>query len=357
MKKIDQPIAIIAGARPNFIKVAPLINELKKHKIDYFLVNTGQHFSKNLAQVFLREFKLKPKYTLKPSHISVSRQITDIKKGIKKVFKKEEPRIVIVVGDVNSTLAAAEVAHKMNIPLAHIEAGLRSNNFKMPEEHNRIKTDKLSDFLFVTQEDAMKNLKKERINRNVHFVGNIIIDTLKLFTKRSKRITKQDTYYFCTLHRAENVDNKKVFKEIISALEVIAKDAPIYLPLHPRTKKMAQKFGLMGQLKRACRITKVLTYAQSVSYQKYAKLVLTDSGGVQEETSFLGIPCITLRTETERPITVTRGTNVIGGITKKSILKAYKSANFKKKKTNIKYWDGNAAKRIVSVLKKELYKK
>ena len=181
-----------------------------------------------------------------------------------------------------------------------------------------------------------------------------MIDTLKIFSKKAKHIAKGEQYYFCTLHRAENVDNKKVFKEIVAALEIIALDAAIYLPLHPRTKKMAQKFGLMNQLKQACHVLPVLNYAKSVSYQKYAKLILTDSGGVQEEASYLGIPCLTLRTETERPITVTRGTNIVAGVTKKSILKAYHGVNFKKKKTNIKYWDGFTAKRIVSSLKKEL---
>ncbi|MBI2050361.1 MAG: UDP-N-acetylglucosamine 2-epimerase (non-hydrolyzing) [Parcubacteria group bacterium] len=346
-------IAIIAGARPNFMKVAPLVRELKKQKMRHFLVNTGQHFSKNMADDFLKEFNLKPDYTLKPSHTSSKEQMHDIKAGLAKIFKKEEPRMVIVVGDVNATLWAAQVAKKMRISLGHVEAGLRSFNNKMPEEHNRIQTDRLSDLLFVTQEEGVKNLKREGITGCVHFVGNIMIDTLKLFIKKAKKVSGK--YYFCTLHRTENVDSKKVFSEIIAALEVIAEDAIIYLPLHPRTKKMAQKFGLTKKLKVACHLLPPLSYARAVSYLKHARLVLTDSGGVQEETSYLGIPCLTLRTETERPITVTSGTNIIGGVAKRSILKAYHGVNFKKRTARIKYWDGKTSARIVSIIKKQLH--
>ncbi|OJI07390.1 UDP-N-acetylglucosamine 2-epimerase [bacterium CG10_46_32] len=335
------------------MKVAPLVAELKKQKLRYFLVNTGQHFSSSMAGLFLKEFRLKPDYTFKPSHVSSRQQERDIKVGLEKVFKKEDPTIVMVVGDVNSTLWAAEVSHRMHIPLGHIEAGLRSCNKKMPEERNRIKIDHLSDMLFVTQEEGIKNLKREGIVKNVYFVGNIMIDTLVLFAKGAKKIS--DKYYFCTLHRAENVDSKKVFFEIVAALEEISKDAPIYLPLHPRTKKMAEKFGLMIRLKKACRILPPLSYSQSVVYQKGAKLVLTDSGGVQEEASYLGVPCLTLRTETERPVTITHGTNIIGGVSMASIIKAYHSIKFKKRKSAIKYWDGKTSKRIVSILKKELH--
>lgn len=335
------------------MKVAPLCREFKKQRMRYFLVNTGQHFSSAMSGGFLKEFKLNPDYALKPSHVSSQQQERDIKKGLGNIFKKEEPNMVVVVGDVNSTLWAAEVARKLRIPLSHIEAGLRSFNSKMPEERNRIRVDKLSDVLFVTQEEGVKNLKAEGVTQGVHFVGNIMIDTLKIFAAQAKRVFGK--YYFCTLHRAENVDSKKVFSEIVAALEEISKDAHIYLPLHPRTKKMAEKFGLLKQLRKACRLLPPLSYVESVAYQKHARLVLTDSGGVQEETSFLGVPCLTLRTETERPVTISKGTNTIAGVTKESILTAYKKANFKKKKTQIKYWDGKTSPRIASILKKELH--
>ena len=352
MKPVNKLIAIIAGARPNFMKVAPLCRELEKQKMPYVLINTGQHFSADMAQSFLQEFRIKSDYTLVPTRATVKKQIADIKKGLKNIFSKIQPGLVVVVGDVNSTLAGAQVAQAMDIPLAHIEAGLRSYNSAMPEERNRIQTDRLADLLFVTQEDGVKNLKKEGITKGVHFVGNIMIDTLKLFVGKTNKVSGK--YYFCTLHRAENVDNKKVFTDIVAALETISRDAIIYLPLHPRTKKMAEKFGLMKKLQSVCKILPPLSYAQSVAYQENAKLILTDSGGVQEESSWLGISCLTLRTETERPITVAEGTNIVGGVTKKSILKSYGATNFKKCKTRIKYWDGRAAKRIVAVIKKRI---
>lgn len=352
MKPIQKLIAIIAGARPNFMKVAPLCRELKKQKLPFILINTGQHFSTDMAQSFLKEFQLKPDFTLSPSRKTIKKQMADIKNGLKNIFFETNPSLVVVVGDVNSTLAGAQAAKEMNIPLAHIEAGLRSYNPVMPEEHNRIQVDRLADLLFTTQEDGVNNLKKEGITKGVHFVGNIMIDTLKLFIRKSKKIPGQ--YYFCTLHRAENVDNKKVFSQIVAALEVISRDTVIYLPLHPRTKKMAEKFGLLVKLSRVCKILPPLTYAQSVSYQQNARLILTDSGGVQEEASFLGVPCLTLRTETERPITVTKGTNIIGGVTKQSILQVYRAVNFKKRKTHITYWDGQAAERIVKIIKSHI---
>jgi len=332
------------------MKVAPLCHELKKRKLKYFLVNTGQHFSKEMAGDFFREFKISPDYNLQPSIKSVARQIADIKSGLVKIFIKEKPDLVIVVGDVNSTLAGAQVASEMKIKLAHIEAGLRSFNSKMPEEHNRKETDSLSDYLFVTQPEGAANLKREGINKNVYLVGNIMIDTLKIFLPKIKKT--KEKFYFCTLHRAENVDNKKVFAGILDAIEEIAKDNRIYLPLHPRTKKMAEQFGFSARLKKVFFVLPPLNYRQSLYYQKNAKLVLTDSGGVQEETSYLGVPCLTLRTETERPITVKLGTNIIGGVSKKSILAAYKRINFKKRNKKIPLWDGGTSARIVKIIKK-----
>ena len=351
--KSKPKIAIIAGARPNFMKVAPLLAELKKNKVTGFLINTGQHFSPSMAGLILKEFKIKPAYTLCPSRVDTSKQLNDIARDLEKIFIKEKPSLVIVVGDVNSTLVAAQVAKKLNIKIAHIEAGLRSYNIKMPEERNRIATDKLSDMLFATQSEAVKNLKKEGITKNVYLVGNIMIDTLKMFLKNSRK--KKAKYYFCTLHRAENVDNKKNFLEIINALEVVSMDAKIYFPLHPRTKKMAQKFNLLVRLENIFHILPPLNYGQSITYQQNAKLILTDSGGVQEEASFLGVPCLTLRTETERPITVKKGTNTVAGITKKSILFAYKRKKLLKKKTSIPLWDGKTSTRIVKIINKHVY--
>jgi UDP-N-acetylglucosamine 2-epimerase (non-hydrolysing) len=342
-------IAIICGARPNFMKVAPLCRELRKQRMKYFVVNTGQHFSKRMVQIFLKDFKIRPKYNLRPSKSWTVKQFADIMKGLEKVFYNEKPDLVIVVGDVNSTLAGALAANKMNIKVAHLEAGLRSFNNKMPEEYNRVLTDRISNLLFVTAKEGMVNLKREKITDNVFFVGNIMIDTMKMFLPKISE-AKED-FYFCTLHRAENVDDFKIFSEILNALEIVAQDCGIYLPLHPRTKKMAKYFGISTKLNRIFKILPPLNYKDTLYYQKNAKLVFTDSGGIQEETSYLGTPCITMRTETERPVTVELGTNTVGDITKDSILRAYRSKDLKRKKTRIPLWDGKTAERTVRIIK------
>lgn len=342
-------IALICGARPNFMKVAPLCHEFEKRDMDYILINTGQHFDKNMSQDFFDEFNIKPNYHLSPSRESVIKQFTDIMLGLEDIFIQEKPDLVMVVGDVNSTLSGALVANKMSIKLAHIEAGLRSHNRLMPEEHNRVLTDRISDFLFVTMGEGVENLFKEGIVDNVYLVGNLMIDTLAEFSKETS-LTKE-VFYFATLHRAENIDNKVIFNEILDAMEEISQDAKIYLPLHPRTKKMADEFGLMDRMEKIFFLLPPLNYKDAVYYQKNAKLVLTDSGGVQEETSFLGVPCLTLRTETERPITVTMGTNTMAGITKDTILSAYKHKDLSRRDINIPLWDGKTAKRIIEVLK------
>lgn len=344
-------IAVVCGARPNFMKIAPLCNEFKKQRLKYFIVNTGQHFNQEMADIFFKEFKIRPDYNLKPSKLSVVKQFADIMSGLEQIFIKEKPSLAIVAGDVNSTLAGALAANKMNIKVAHIEAGLRSYNNKMPEEANRTLTDHISDFLFVTAEEGIKNLKKEGINKNVHFVGNIMIDTLSMFLPKVKQT--KEKFYFCTLHRGENVDNPKIFKKILDALEIIAKDCKIYFPLHPRTKKMAKKFGFIKRLNNIFTILPPLSYTESLFYQKNAKLVFTDSGGIQEETSFLGTACLTLRTETERPITVKLGSNTVAGVSKQSILTSYKEKDLRKKTVKIPMWDGKSARRIVNIIIKK----
>jgi UDP-N-acetylglucosamine 2-epimerase (non-hydrolysing) len=275
---------------------------------------------------------------------------------LRDIFIERSPALVVVVGDVNTTLAATRTAHALAIPVAHIEAGLRSFNSKMPEEYNRVETDKISSILFVTEKSGLKNLRKEGIKQGVFLVGNIMLDTVRLFKKRVQ-CPQKSPFYFVTLHRAENVDDKQVFSNILDALEKIAEDAPLFLPLHHRTRMQAEYFGFSKRLHRTFIILPPLSYTEALSYEKYATLVLTDSGGIQEETSFLGTPCITLRTETERPITVEKGTNVIGGVTTESILRAYrayKKTGFPRKKVSIPLWDGKAAERIVKELKRVL---
>lgn len=343
---MSHTIMIIGGARPNFMKIVPLVAALKKAGLTPYVVNTAQHFDENMAQVFFDEFGLKPSETLSPRRTSTVEQLCDIMTGINTACERIKPDLVVVVGDVTSTLGGALVAHKRGIPLAHVEAGLRSYNRLMPEEGNRVMTDHISDLLFVTMEDGVENLKKEGITKDVHLVGNIMIDTLAMVLPTISSIDKK--FYFCTLHRAENVDNPKIFEQILMAMEEISHDAPIYLPLHPRTKKMAEEFGLMKKIESIFTLLPPLSYAESVYYQKNATLVLTDSGGIQEETSYLGVPCLTLRTETERPITVTDGTNTMGGVTYDSIIFSYKQKKLVNSDTSISLWDGKTADRIVS---------
>ena len=344
-------IALIGGARPNFMKIAPLYRELLNRKIDTVVINTGQHFSANMNDDFLQEFAVKVHHHLEPRHDNPSVQIADIMLGLGDIFAKEEVDLVIVVGDVNSTLAAGVCANKMGIKLCHVEAGLRSRNYAMPEELNRIVVDNLSDYLLASCQDGVDNLKNEKVHGQIDLVGNIMIDNLYHFLPDIK--DNKEEYFFCTLHRMENVDHKDIFTDILKALEEISKDAPIYLPLHPRTKKMAEEFGLMDKLKSIFKILPPLSYKESLAYQKNAKLVLTDSGGIQEETSVLGVPCLTLRSETERPITVEQGTNIIGGVSYNSIMNAYKEIkNNPKAGQKIELWDGKTAARIIDSLMK-----
>ncbi len=341
-------IALICGARPNFMKIRPLQKELKKRGVKHFVVNTGQHFSPSMSLDLIKEFGIEINYHIEPNHDSPIKQFSDIMLGLEKIFVKENPNIVIVVGDINSTFIAALVANKMNVKLVHIEAGLRSYNKLMPEEHNRVLTDHLADLLLTTSEEAQLNLNKEGLTENIYFIGNLMIDTLVDFLPKIKE--NKENFYFCTLHRAENVDNPDIFKDILDALEVISKDNKIYLPLHPRTEKMAKKFGLFDRMKNIFSLLPALDYQTSLFYQKNAKLVLTDSGGIQEESSYLGVPCLTLRKETERPITVEYGTNKIAGVSKDSILNAYGQIDWQKKNISIPLWDGKAAERAIDIL-------
>lgn len=345
-------VAIIVGARPNFMKAAPICRALDRASISYRLIHTGQHHDTAMSEQFFNEFALRPHRILGLESSTQTGQLSEILSKLEDEFKKTQPTFVIVVGDVTSTLAGALAANKHGIPLAHVEAGLRSYNRAMPEETNRVLVDHMADLLFATSEKDKARLAGEGITKSVHVVGNTMIDTLAMTA--SEIPNSDERFYFATLHRAENVDNKDVFENIIAALERIAGDANIHLPLHPRTEKMARKYGLLGRLKKIVTLLPPVSYRESVQYQKNAQLVLTDSGGIQEESSFLGTPCLTLRTETERPITVTHGTNVIGGVKTQSILKAYKSLHpLEKKKIKIPLWDGKAAERIVRILQKQ----
>lgn len=348
MKLIDKKIAIIGGARPNFMKMAPLYRAFKKRKLNFITINSGQHFSDNMAKQFLDEFEMSIDYNINPRHDSLGLQLADIFSGLKKILLKEKIELLIVFGDVNATLISAMVAKELNIKIAHVEAGLRSFNDKMPEEKNRILTDQISDYLLAPSEDAVKNLEAEKVSGQVILVGNIMIDNVHHFLPKIEE--SDEKFYFCTLHRPENVDNKENILAILEALEHIAQYQKIYLPLHPRTSKNMETFGLTNLLDKIFHILDPLNYKQSLYYQKNALLVLTDSGGVQEESSIFGTPCLTLRDDTERPITVTHGTNIVAGTSKEGIINAYNSISLVKKRVDIPLWDGQTAARIIQFL-------
>lgn len=379
MKQKKLKIMFVAGARPNLMKVSPLIEEAKKYKgIKYYFIYTGQHYGKLMAEVFWKDFNLpNPDADLAVGSGSHAEQTAAIMTGFEKACLKFRPDIVVVVGDVNSTLACALTAAKLGIKIAHVESGLRSFDRSMPEEINRLLTDQLSDFLFVTEPSALKNLKKEGVDKNkIYFTGNVMIDTL---LRSSNKIRSSDVlvrlglddpkikYALLTLHRPSNVDDKPALKMILNALSKLSKDITIIFPVHPRTQKLLKKFGMhnyfsLHNRKDAVNIQKnkincvdPLNYIDFIKLISEAELVLTDSGGIQEETTILNIPCLTLRENTERPVTIEKGTNVLAGRRPERII-AHAKKILKKKAKKVpapKLWDGKAAKRIIKILLKE----
>lgn len=361
-------IVNIVGARPNFVKIAPLMKEIKKvARFESFLVHTGQHYDHKMSGVFFGDLAIcKPDVCLGAGSGSQSQQTAKMMIGLESVFRRINPGLVIVVGDVNSTLAAALVSAKMNIPLAHIEAGLRSFDRTMPEEINRVITDILSDYLFTTCPDARYNLEREGIDRSkIFLVGNVMIDSLLSFKQKAEKLNILKTrfnltaggYALLTLHRPSNVDDPAALDNMFKAMKIISRDIPILFPAHPRTQRNIKAHKLKDHFSDSgIRIVDPLGYLEFLSVMMHSKLVLTDSGGIQEETSVLGIPCLTLRKNTERPITVTEGTNIVTGTEPNTIIRQAKKIIFgrAKKGGNIRLWDGHASERIVRVLNDKL---
>jgi UDP-N-acetylglucosamine 2-epimerase (non-hydrolysing) len=366
VKKIIK-ISCIAGTRPNFIKVAPLTAALGKVKgFNTELIHTGQHYDSTMSDIFFRELNIrKPEINIYSGSGSHSVQTGKIMTGLENRFLKIRPDLVIVVGDVNSTLAAALVTSKLHIPLAHVEAGLRSYDLTMPEEINRIVTDRLADYLFTPSVDANKNLAREGIDPGrVFFTGNIMIDTLIKFIKKidhqkvlKKYNLEKTRYCFLTLHRPSNVDNKKIFKKLAVSLEKISKDIRIIFPAHPRTLNRIKEFRLERFFNSpGILLAEPIGYLDTISLVCASKLVITDSGGLQEETTYLNVPCLTLRENTERPVTSAIGTNTVIGTNAGLLMKMVnRILNGKYKKgRRPRYWDGNTAGRITNILKKQL---
>lgn len=354
----------IVGARPNFMKIAPIHRIMEASPgIEPILVHTGQHYDEKMSHIFFEDLELPQRDVyLGVGSGSHAQQTGAIMIELEKVTLDNKPDLVVVVGDVNSTMAAALVASKLHIPIAHVEAGLRSFDRAMPEEINRMVTDALADFLFVTEESGRQNLLKEGIpSEKIYFVGNVMIDSLLSHLKNAKKskIISQlnrdhQPYALLTLHRPSNVDNEKTFDGILTALEQIEREIPIIFPIHPRARKMLEHFHFGARIARMKNFNLIdpLGYLNFLSLMEKAKFVLTDSGGIQEETTVLGIPCLTLRNNTERPVTVEVGTNVIVGMDPNKIVnESFKILSGQSKKGKIPpLWDGKAAQRIVDVV-------
>ncbi len=358
-------VFLVAGARPNFMKVAPVWERMIQYpdRFDPFLVHTGQHYDDTMSRVFFRDLGLpEPDVYLGVGSASQAVQTANIMISFEKVIKEKRPDLIVVVGDVNSTLACALVGVKLHLPIAHIEAGLRSYDRQMPEEVNRVLTDQISDFLFITCKEAEENLLREGIAKDkIHFVGNIMIESL---LKRQNQVQDSDIldrlsltpqkYVLLTLHRPSNVDGKEQLTGILKAMQEIQKKIPVIFPAHPRTLKRIKEFQLGNHISsdHRLRVMDPLPYIDFLRLQKDAALVLTDSGGIQEETTFFKVSCLTLRNTTERPITIMQGTNELIGTNPEIIVKksfAVISGNKKKGKVP-KFWDDQVSRRIVEVL-------
>ena len=392
-------ILSVVGARPNFMKIAAICEAIKEYngrpvaeRIEHTLVHTGQHYDANMSDFFFNDLELpKPNLFLGVGSGSHSVQTAKVMEGFENVLLAERPDVVVVVGDVNSTLACALVTKKTwcsggtdekdFIPkLAHVEAGLRSFDRSMPEEVNRIVTDSISDYLFTTEESANLNLEREGVlSGKIHFVGNVMIDTLLRYRGKAKESTilndlqlveKAQTkpYAILTLHRPANVDDPRVFSKMVESFLAVSQHMPIIFPAHPRTLKQIQEADLGDYFVDHCtngpepwdsrvriRLVPPLGYLDFLQLMSHAKVVLTDSGGVQEETTILGVPCITLRENTERPVTSEHGTNVLVGADPEKIIREFSRVLHSARQAvpPPKFWDGNAAKRIVRILVEE----
>jgi UDP-N-acetylglucosamine 2-epimerase (non-hydrolysing) len=358
-------VFLVAGARPNFMKIAPLYREAMNFaEIDCQIVHTGQHYDYEMSQAFFDDLELpEPDYFLEAGSGSHARQTARIMTAFEGVCESDRPDLVMVVGDVNSTLACAVVAKKLWIDVAHVEAGLRSFDLKMPEEINRMVTDAISDYFFVTEQAAEDNLVREgKPSERIHFVGHVMIDNLLYQYHKLEKSEAQDfavrehkekigSYAFLTLHRPSNVDRKETLAGIVDSLNQISLELPIIFPVHPRTRKMLDQYGLDFS-DRVLQLSP-LGFKESLYLWKDARVVLTDSGGLQEETTALGVPCITLRNNTERPITVDMGSNRLCGNRPEAILAVFddvmKTSAAASRQTP-PLWDGEAAKRIWTIL-------
>jgi UDP-N-acetylglucosamine 2-epimerase (non-hydrolysing) len=357
-------IASIAGARPNFMKIAPLVAAFARRpeRFESLLVHTGQHYDDKLSQVFFDELGIpRPDINLNVGSGSHAQQTAAVMTAFERVLVEQQIDLVLVVGDVNSTIACALVASKLGVPVAHVEAGLRSYDRRMPEEINRVLTDQISDLLFTTEEAAADNLRREGIDSSkVHFVGNVMIDTLLAHRDRARATQVHATlglepgrYGLLTLHRPSNVDDADAFERLMAGIGLVAADVPIVFPVHPRTRPVVARSATASAMVAGSRLRLVdpLGYLDFIGLMERARVVLTDSGGVQEETTILGVPCLTLRENTERPVTITHGTNQLVGTDATRLRDAWATVKHARSKPpSPPLWDGQAAERIVGLI-------
>ncbi len=348
----------VVGARPNFMKAAPVWNAINKMTdFNQVLIHTGQHYDKLMSGIFFKELQMPaPDYNLNIGSDTHARQTAAIMIKFEELVNELKPDLVLVYGDVNSTVATAMVCSKLSIPIAHVEAGLRSFDRRMPEEINRLITDQLADLLFTPSKDGDANLIKEGIPESkIHFVGNVMIDTLvRLLPKADipNKFQNLNQYVLVTLHRPSNVDDARSLRSILHNLEMISKSIPVVFPVHPRTKKMITENDLNILNNINFHLIEPLGYLDFLGLMKRAVTVITDSGGIQEETTYLGVPCITVRENTERPITVSIGTNQLIGQDIDRIPDLVSHAVNRKKRSNVipSLWDGKTSERIVETL-------
>ncbi len=359
----------VVGARPNFMKIAPIMEAVKRHNensdiyIEQLLVHTGQHYDREMSESFFDVLGIpEPDINLEVGSASHAVQTGEVMIRFEKVILEYKPDLVVVVGDVNSTIACAMVASKLGVKVAHVEAGLRSFDRTMPEEINRVLTDSISDYLFTTSADAVKNLEKEGVAENkIFFTGNVMIDTLLKHINNLSApefMSNMDKYCALTLHRPSNVDSLETFSHIVDIIEYVQSKIPVLFPIHPRTRKKAQEFGIYDRLEgmNNLKIVPPVGYKEFMYIVKNSEFILTDSGGIQEETTVMGIPCLTMRENTERPETISEGTNVLVSTDREKIVSAVNSildGNWKTGKIPDK-WDGKASGRIVSLIAEKL---
>lgn len=353
----------ICGARPNFMKIAPLVQAMQRSAtLRSTIVHTGQHYSPGLSDVFFEELRIpRPGLSLEVGSLPRSEQIALIEERFSAVVAQKAPSLIVVVGDVNSTVACARVGRRFGIPVAHVEAGLRSFDLDMPEEHNRIETDRLSDLLYVSEESGMVNLRNERVPGKALLVGNVMIDTLVTNLDRARQADirkrlglEEGNYAVATFHRPSNVDSSSSAARVVDALHLLADFCPVVFPVHPRTRQSFDRYGLLAALasRPDVHLVEPLGYFDFIGLVERCRVVVTDSGGIQEETTYLKVPCLTMRENSERPSTISIGTNVLIGSDLGRLgaeLTNISTGKFKRGSVP-PLWDGRTAERIVTDL-------